>query len=332
MTRAAVLLLLVGLAHAETELFEVEANLWPDGAEYSFEKPAAEVHLVLAFKSGLGTVGERGSAALASAHFVVEYNDADRQTCYWNRYRPLPIEEDLNPEWTGTDDAPGLYMTEDASAELTERMLILRLPRVNRWRIRVTPLYADDVYVRRQATLVQVAELRDSKPRVFEELDPLPVEEEVEVPAEAEEAEPLPEEELPAVDDQREEPVAWTEGASVGGTTIRAMRAGSVAKANGYGAANNAARRRAAAGNRGASGNRWPWGNPADPTWQPLPELQPRPVPLPAPRPVGGAPVAGKIPPWGAPLPFWAVPKPRAAPQASRAPRVPPPTVAPRAP
>jgi hypothetical protein len=332
MRAAAVLVLLVGLASAGTELFEVETDLWPDGAEYSFERPAAEVHLVLAFKSGLGTLGERGSAALASAHFVVEYNDADRQTCYWNRYRPLPFEEDLNPEWTGADDAPGLYMTEDATAGMTERMLILRLPRVNRWRIRVTPLYGDDEYVRRQATLVQVAELRDAKPRVFEELDPLPVEEEVEVPAEAEEAEPLPEEEeFPPVDDQREEPVAWTEVVSVGDAAVRAMRAGSVPKANGYRAANNAARRRAASGNRGApggrgaSGNRAPWGNPADPTWQPLPKLQPRPAPLPAPRPVGGAPVAGKVPPWGAPLPFWAVPKPRAAP-APRAPRVPPPT------
>ena len=76
---------------------------------------------------------------------------------------------------------------------------------------------------------------------------------------------------------------------------------------------------------------RAPWGNPADPTWQPLPKLQPRPVPLPAPQPVGGAPVAGKVPPWGAPLPFWAVPKPQRAP-APRAPRVPPPTVAPRTP
>jgi hypothetical protein len=327
MRRLAALLLLVGFAGAETELFEVDANLWPDGAEYSFEKPAAEVHLVLAFKSGLGTLGERGTAALASAHFVVEYNDADRQTCYWNRYRPLPFEEDLNPEWTGADDAPGLYMTEDATAELTERMLILRLPRVNRWRIRVTPLYADDGYVRRQATLVQVAELRDAKPRVFEELDPLPVQEEVEVLAEAEEREPLPEEEFPEVEEERVEAAAWTEVVSVGSGTVRTMRAGAVPKANGYRAANSTARRRAdSRSNRTASGNRRPWGNPADPTWQPLPSLQPRPAPLPAPRPVGGAPVAGKVPPWGAPLPFWAVPKPRPAPQAPRAPKVPQPT------
>lgn len=318
MTRAAVLLLLVGLAGAETELFEADASLWPEGVEYSFEKPAAEVHLLLAFKSGLGTMGERGTAALASAQFVVEYNDADRQTCYWNRYRPLPFEEDVNPEWYGAEDAPGLYMTEGASAGLTERVLVLRLPRVNRWRVRVTPLFGDDGHVRRQATLVQVAEVRDGKPREFEELDPLP-EVEVEVPAEAEESEPLPEEELPAVEEEPVEAAAWTEVVSVGSTTVRTIRAGSVPKANGYRAANNAARRRASGGNRGA------WGNPADPTWQPLPSLQPRPAPLPAPRPVGGAPVAGKVPPWGAPLPFWAVPKPRRAP-APRAPRVPQPT------
>lgn len=322
--RVAALLLLAGLAVAETEVFDADDALWPDGVEYSFEKPAAEVHLLLAFKSGLGTLGERGTAALASASFVVEYNDADRQTCYWNRYRPLPFEADVNPEWYGDDEAPGLYETEADSAGLVDRVLVLRLPRVNRWRIRVTPLFGDDAHVRRQATLVQVAEVRDGKPRVFEELDPLP-EVEVEVPAEAEEGEPLPEEELPAVEEEPVEAAAWTEVVSVGNRSVRSIRAGAVPKANGYRAANNAARRRAAAGNRGA------WGNPADPTWQPLPKLQPRPAPLPAPQPVGGAPVAGKVPPWGAPLPFWAVPKPQRAP-APRAPRVPPPTAAPRAP
>ncbi|HEX5136220.1 MAG TPA: hypothetical protein VFY93_04550 [Planctomycetota bacterium] len=321
--RVAALLLLASLAQAGTELFEVDSRLWPDGVEYSFEKPAAEAHLLLAFKSGLGTMGERGTAALASAQFVVEYNDADRQTCYWNRYRPLPFEAEVNPEWQGDDEAPGLYMTEGESATLVDRVLVLRLPRVNRWRIRVTPLYGDTEAVRRDATLVQVAEVRDAKPRVFEELDPLPVEE-VEVHAEAEEAEPLPVEELPAVDEQREEPVAWTEVVSVGNAKVRTIRAGSVPQATGYYAANRAARRRAAGGNRGA------WGNPADPTWQPLPSLQPSPTPLPFPRPVGGAPVAGKVPPWGAPLPFWAVPKPRAK-APPQAPRVPvPPTGASR--
>jgi len=319
MTRAAVILLLAGLAQAGTEVFDADSDLWPNGVEYSLEKPAAEVHLLLAFKQGLCTRGEKDTAALASASFVVEYNDADRQTCYWNKYRPLPFDGDVNPEWTGADDAPGLFVTEGESAELTDRVLVLRFPRVNRWRVRVTPLYGDDGYVSRGATLVQAAELYDSKPKPFEELDPLPVpQEEVEVRAEAEEAEPLPEEQ-PVADDGREEPVAWTTVESVGGTTVRAIRSGSVPKATGYFAATRAAARRRAAVNRA-------------PGWmQPLPALQPTPAPIPFPQPVGGAPVAGTIPPWGAPLPFWAVPHPRARPAAPRAPRVPP-TVAPRAP
>ena len=112
--RTAALLLFAGLANAGIELFEAEQDLWPNGVEYSLEAPAAEVRLVLAFRSGLGTIGERDTAALASAHFVVEYNDADRQTCYWNRYRPLPFDADANPEWAGDDEAPGLFMTENA--------------------------------------------------------------------------------------------------------------------------------------------------------------------------------------------------------------------------
>jgi len=326
MARVAAILLLAGLAGAETQVFDAETDLWPNGVEYSLEKPAAEVHLVLAFRHGLCTLGERGSTALASAQFVVEYNDADRQTCYWNKYRPLPFDEEENPGWSGAEDAPGLFITEADESGLVDRVLVVRLPRVNRWRIRVTPLYGDTEVVRRGATLVQVAEVRDAKPRVFEELDPLPVEEEVEVPAEAEEAETPAAEETPAaVDDQREEPVAWTEVVSVGNTTVRTIRAGSVPRATGYQAANRAARRRAA----GVNGPQR--GNPADPTWQPLPALQPMPAPLPFPRPVGGAPVAGKVPPWGAPLPFWAVPKPRPQRAPPRAPRVPvPPTGASR--
>lgn len=301
--RVVAVLLLAGLAHAGIELFEAEKNLWPDGVEYSLEKPAAEVHFVLAFHAGLGTLGERGTAALASARFVVEYNDADRQTCYWNQYRPLPFDEEANPEWSGDDEAPGLFVTEGASAELTERTLVLRLPRVNRWRIRVTPLEGDDGYVRRAATLVQVAEARDGKPRLFEELDPLLPWEEVEVRAEAEEAEPPSDDELleePYEEEYDGEAAAWTTVESVGGTTIRAMRAGKVA--TGYGYAQTAQTSRAARG-RQQSGNNarkaarlnvMPW-------WQPQPALQPTPKPIPYPRPVAGAP-----------LPFWAIPKPKA--------------------
>lgn len=171
--RIAALLVMAGLAHAGIELFEADRNLWPDGVEVSLEKPAAEVRLVLAFEAGLGTLGERGTAALASARFVVEYNDADRQTCYWNQYRPLPFDAERNPEWTGDDEAPGLFVTEGSSAELTERTLVVRLPRVERWRVRVTPLEGSAGAVQRDATLVQVAEVRDALPRRFEELDPL---------------------------------------------------------------------------------------------------------------------------------------------------------------
>jgi hypothetical protein len=313
--RTAALFLFVGLAQAGIDLFEAEEDLWPNGVEYALEAPAAEVHLVLAFRSGLGTLGERNTAALASAHFVVEYNDADRQTCYWNQYRPLPFDADSNPEWAGDDDAPGLFVTEGASAELTERTLVIRLPRVNRWRVRVTPLYGDTENVRRVPTLVQVAEVRDGKPRDFEELDPLLPWEEVEVPAEAEEAEPLPEgTEEPLLEEPREEPVAWTTLESVGGTTIRAIRSGSVPRGNVYRDANNAARRRVPGKSRARG--------VTDPVMQPLPALQPMPKPIAFPEPVPGAPVAGTIPPWGAPRPFWDVPKPRAArPSSPRAPR-----------
>lgn len=302
--RAVVLLFLAGLAHAGIELFEADKNLWPNGVEYSLEAPAAEVHLVLAFPSGLGTVGEKDTAALASAHFVVEYNDADRQTCYWNRYRPLPFDADSNPEWAGDDEAPGLFVTEGESAELTERVLVIRLPRVNRWRVRVTPLYGDTENVRRVPTLVQVAELRDAKPRLFEELDPLPVEEEVEVPAEAEEAEAPPEED--PLNEERDEAVAFTTVVSVGNTTVRAIGSGSVPTGYAYRNANKAARRRACPPN--AAPPRQPvFGAPVAGTIPPF-----------------GAPVAGTIPPFGAPLPYWAVPKPRAPrPSSPRAPRLP---------
>ncbi len=291
--RVMALLFLAGLAHAGIELFERDENLWPNGVEYSLEVPAAEVHLVLAFRSGLGTLGEKDTAALASAHFVVEYNDADRQTCYWNRYRPLPFDAECNPEWTGDDEAPGLFVTEGASAELTERTLVIRLPRVNRWRVRVTPLYGDTENVRRVPALVQVAEVRGSEPRVFEELDPLPVEEEVEVQAEAEEAEPLPEDtDEPLLDEEREDPVAFTTVVSVGRTTVRAIGTGQVAKAYAFRSANKAARRRACAATKAKDPG---FGAPVAGTIPPF-----------------GAPVAGTIPPFGAPLPYWAVPKPKA--------------------
>jgi hypothetical protein len=330
MKRAAALLLLAGLAQAGTKVFDQEKDLWPNGVEYVTDANTAEVHLLLAFKDGICTRGERGTAALASALFVVEYNDADRQTGYWNKYRPYPFDGDVNPEWYGNDDAPGLFATDGQEAGLTDRVIVLRFPRVDHWRIRVTPLYGDDAYVRRGATLVQVAELYDSKARPFEELDPLPVEEEVKVPAEAEEAEPLPEEtsepETPQTDDAQEAPVAVTTVVTVGRTAVRAIGSGAVPRAGVYRTANRAARRRA-----DGAGFAHP-GNPADPTWQPLPTLQPTPAPIPAPRPVGGAPVAGTIPPWGGPLPFWAVPRPRAKAPPSAPARAPRRAIFPKAP
>ncbi len=320
--RTLALLALAGLAQAGIELFEADRDLWPDGVEYSLEKPSAEVHLVLAFRSGLGTIGERSSAALASARFVVEYNDADRQTCYWNRYRPLPFDAEANPEWSGNVEAPGLFVTEDASSDLVERTIVVRFPRENRWRVRVTPLEGDEGHARRGATLVQVAEVRGSAPRAFEELDPLlPWEEEVVVPAEAEEAEPLPEEFLEErygdEYDGYEEAVAYTSVVKVGRNAVRAIGSGKVPR--GYGPAlagrtqgGRPAWKRAPA-NRSGNDARAAFRQNLMPWWQPTPALQPAPSPLPYPNPTPGAPVAGTIPPWGAPLPFWGVPRPKAS-------------------
>lgn len=327
MMRATMLLLLAGFAHAGIELYEVDKGLWPNGVEYSLEAPAAEVHLVFAFRSGLYALAGRGDAGLATAAFVVEYNDADRSTCYWNRYRPLPFDADSNPKWVGASDAPGLFETEGASAELTERTLVVRLPRVNRWRIRVTPLLGDTELVRRVPALVQVAEVRDAKPRVFEELDPLPVAEEEVVPAQEEATEEEPGEET--VEDtgppEAEGPVAWTTVESIGGTTIRGIRSGSVARGD-Y--ARNAFR---GAGRRG-----WGWGQKGQASrtlkgyrtplnGSPVAgTIPPFGGPVAGTVPPFGAPVAGTIPSWGAPLPFWAVPKARAAGGAPRHVRAPP--------
>ncbi len=325
--RTLAFLTLAGLAHAGIELFEADRDLWPDGVEYSLEKPSTEVHLVLAFRSGLGTIGERSSAALASARFVVEYNDADRQTCYWNQYRPFPFDAEANPEWSGNVEAPGLFVTEDASSDLIERTIVIRFPRENRWRVRVTPLEGDEGHARRGATLVQVVEVRGTEPRTFEELDPLlPWEEEVVVPAEAEEAEPLPEEflEEPFDDgyDGYEEAVAYTSVVKVGRNAVRAIGSGKVPRGYGPALAGRTQGGRTQAGRtawKRGSGNTS--GNNARaafrlnvmPWWQPAPALQPATV-TPYPRPTtGGAPVAGTIPPWGAPLPFWGVPRPKAA-------------------
>jgi hypothetical protein len=200
MTRAAALLLLGALTEAGTDFHEVDAHLWPRGVEYELTKPAAEVHLVLAFKRGLYTIAGDGVAP-AGADLLVEYNDADRSTCYWNRYRPLPFDEASNPEWIA-GDAPGVFATDGATTDVTGRTLVVRLPRVNRWRIRVTPLAGDTELARRVPALVAVAELPDAAPREFEELDPLePPEELVELPGEEVE-EPVEAEEPP------DEPVA----------------------------------------------------------------------------------------------------------------------------
>jgi hypothetical protein len=198
MTRAALLLLLGALAHAGTDFHEVDVHLWPRGVEYELRRPAAEVHLVLAFKRGLYAIAGEGGLAPAGADLLVEYNDADRSTCYWNRYRPLPFDEEKNPEWV-SGDVPGVFATDGATTEMTERTLVVRLPRVNRWRIRVTPLEGDSALARRVPTLVAVAELLDAAPREFEELDPLepPEEELVELPGEEVE-EPVEAEEPPA--------------------------------------------------------------------------------------------------------------------------------------
>jgi hypothetical protein len=324
--RTLALLVIAGLAQAGSgiELFELDKPLWPDGVEYSFEKPAAEVRLLLAFKSGLGAMGEKGTAALAYASFVVEYNDADRQTCYWNQYRPVPFEAEVNAEWTGDDEAPGLYVAEGATASLTERTLVIRLPRVNRWRVRVTPLEGSAGAVVRDAHIIQVAEMRDAQPRPFEEPDPLLPWEEVEVRAEAEEAEPLPEEELVEEEyyEEEEVAVAYTSVVSVGRRSVRAIGAGAVPRGYGYPQAVRAARSRGAPnGARGsggndaraaARGNARPWWQPPvalQPASQPVQHrkqpLQPASAPLqptsvtPYPRPVWGAPVHGKAPPWG---------------------------------
>jgi hypothetical protein len=319
-------LLLGGLAHAGIELYEVKKSVGPDGIEYSLEAPAAEVHLVLAFRRGLGTMGERATAALASAQFLVEYNDADRSTCYWNKYRPLPFDQEANPDWFNDDDSPGFYATEGASAEMTGRTLVVRFPSKNRWRVRVTPLLGDTDNVRRSPTLVQVAELRDALPRKFEELDPLPAAvEEIQDPAPAVEEE-APAEEVPyeeIVEEVYEEwPAYWGGGGGFGGP-----RDGS----NGQGGHGRGARR---------GGNGWPGalspplkgyrtptnGSPVAGT------IPPFGAPVAGTIPPLGAPVHGTIPAWGAPLPFWAVPKAKAPsrPPAStkRPPR--PPVIAPR--
>jgi len=120
------LLLLVASARAGVEFHEAEMYLWPGGAEIELAAPAAEVHLLLAFRFGLYAITEEGEMAPAVAAVLVEYNDAERSTCYWNPYRPLPFDGEANPEWAGSDDEPGVFFTEDATTEIVARTVVCR--------------------------------------------------------------------------------------------------------------------------------------------------------------------------------------------------------------
>jgi len=168
------LLVLGALAQAGVDFHEAEFYLGPDGIELELAAPAGEVQLLLAFRFGLYSITEEGDLAPAVAALLVEYNDADRSTCYWNPYRPLPFDAEANEEWAGSEDEPGVYLTEDATTEMVARTLVCRLPRAERWRIRVTPLLGNTEWERRVPTLVGIAERRDAGPRRVEGAEPLP--------------------------------------------------------------------------------------------------------------------------------------------------------------